>query len=315
MPATTTATRSQLSLPFGSHVGTVPTAPSQTAPITAPLSSDSTLSAAIATFAEQLTRRDIKEGTRWAMRHDLDTTGRILGMNRQVGSLAQADLERVTFELQATSQPSTVERRLSTFSQFVRWLTFKGCLKARLHVAVPKAVEKLPTVLSRDQVKALLEHTTQHRTCGTMQVSGDVRLAFLVRLILTTAMKRQDVLALKVTDLRLDATPPTVTVGKGTRARKIVVPAELNRFWTAYAEKYAPVERAFECSYKPLEEGMAEISKTLKWPATLGFTVLRWTAALRDLQSGMPPEQLRLKMGLSELQWTETLALLRRLAV
>jgi hypothetical protein len=43
---------------------------------------------------------------------------------------------------------------------------------------------------------------------------------------------------------------------------------------------------------------------------------LRWTAALRDLrQSGMPPDQLRLKMGLSELQWKETLALLRRLAV
>jgi len=93
------------------------------------------------------------------------------------------------------------------------------------------------------------------------------------------------------------------------------VPAELNRFWMAYAEKYTPVEMAFECSYKPLEEGMAEISKVFKWPVTLGFTVLRWTAALRDLQSGMPPEQLRLKMGLSELQWNETLALLRRLAV
>jgi hypothetical protein len=29
----------------------------------------------------------------------------------------------------------------------------------------------------------------------------------------------------------------------------------------------------------------------------------------------MPPEQLRLKMGLSELQWKETLAMLRRLGV
>jgi len=47
------------------------------------------------------------------------------------------------------------------------------------------------------------------------------------------------------------------------------------------------------------------------------FSALRWTAALRDLrQSGMPPDRLRLKMGLSALpRWKETLALLRRLAV
>jgi hypothetical protein len=29
---------------------------------------------------------------------------------------------------------------------------------------------------------------------------------------------------------------------------------------------------------------MAEISQALKWPATLGFTVLRWMAALALLQ-------------------------------
>lgn len=305
MPATTAAPYNQLAL-FG-HAGVAAIMPSPAAPaIPASLNSDSTLNAAIVAFVEQLAARDIKDGTRRAMGRDLDAAGRILGMARALGSLEQADIERVKAELQAISQPSTVERRLSTFSQFIRWLTFKGVLRAKLHVAVPKAVEKLPTILSRDQVKALLEHTTQ---------SGDVRLAFLVRLILTTAMKRLDVEALKVTDLHLDATPATVTVGKGIRARKIAVPAELTRFWLAYAAKYTPVELVFACNSKTTERDMLDVSTALKWPETLGFTVLRWTAAVRELQNGMSPEQLRLKMGLSELQWPETLALLKRLAV
>ena len=77
------------------------------------------------------------------------------------------------------------------------------------------------------------------------------------------------------------------------------------------------IERAFECSDKPLEGDLAQVSSALKWKQTLTFSALRWTAALRDLrQSGMPPDRLRLKMGLSALQrWKETLALLRRLAV
>jgi site-specific recombinase XerC len=305
------ATTYQLPLPFGSHAGNQPEAaprsPSENTP--AALTTHTRLSAAITAYTHLIAARDdVAPSTRYAMTRDLDVTGRILGMSLELNSLTPADIERVTASLLATAKPSTVERRLSTLSQFIRWLTFKGCVNARLRVAVPKAVEELPTILSRDQVKAVLDFTAQ---------SDDARLAFLVRLVLTTDMKRQDVLALKVADLHLDATPPMVRVGQGNKARKIVVPAdaELNRFWLAYAEKYTPVEMAFECSYKPLEGSLAQVSSALKWKQTLTFSALRWTAALRDLQGGMEPERLRIKMGLSALQWKETLALLKRLAV
>jgi integrase/recombinase XerD len=315
MSATTTRLSSpksvrQLPLPFGSHTGNQPEAAPRTPPeqsTPAALTAHTRLSAAITAYTHLIAARDdVTKGTRYAMTRDLDVTGRILGMSLELNSLTPADIERVTASLLATAKPATVERRLSTLSQFIRWLTFKGCVNARLRVAVPKAVEELPTILSRDQVQAVLDYTAQ---------SGDPRLAFLVRLVLTTAMKRQDVLALKVTDLHLEATPPMVRVGQGDKARKIVVPAELNRFWLAYAKSYAPVERAFEGSYKPLEGSLAQVSSALKWNQTLTFSASRWTAALHDLKSGMPPEQLRLKMGLSALQWKETLALLRRLEV
>jgi len=59
----------------------------------------------------------------------------------------------------------------------------------------------------------------------------------------------------------------------------------------------------------------ADVSGAIKWPRILEFNTLCWTAGLRDLRQGMDPEWLRLKLGLSERQWKETLALLKRLAV
>ena len=306
-------TYQQLPLPFDGHAGNQPDAaprslPERSAP--AVLTGHARLSAAITAYTHQLAaRNDVTDGTRQAMTHDLDVTGRILGMSLELNSLTLADMERVTAALKATAKPSTVERRLSTLSQFIRWLSRKGCVNARLRVVVPKAAAALPTVLSRDRVQAMLDYTAARGTRSARQ-------AFLVRLLLATAMKRQDVIALRVADLALDRDPPLVRVGQGHgMARGVAAPADLNRFWLAYVEKHSLVEKVFECDYQVLEKDMAEVSSALKWNGTLSFSTLRWTAALRDLQDGMEPERLRLKMGLSEMQWKETLALLRRLAV
>ena len=47
---------------------------------------------------------------------------------------------------------------------------------------------------------------------------------------------------------------------------------------------------------------------------SVSFEGLRWTAAVRDYRTGMPAERLRLKMGLSEISWRETLERIRLLA-
>ena len=326
-----TDTYRQLSLFNRAETMPTPTLQAKSAPMAtggasaAALTGHSQLSAAITTYAARLAARaDVAERTRQAMLRDLEVTGRILGMSRDLGSLTPSDLERVKLELKTTSKPSTVERRLSTLSQFVRWLVLKGCANSRLRVAVPQAAEALPTVLSPDQVKAMLSYTAERST----RSAAGARQAFLVRLLLATAMKKQDVLALGVDDLALDADPPLVRVGRESKARRIAAPADLDlrHFWQAYAAARLPDDGArrtfeyasgavFAYSYKTLENDLADVSGALKWPHILGFSTLRWTAALRDLQGGMEPERLRLKMGLSEMQWKETLALLRRLAV
>jgi integrase/recombinase XerD len=48
-------------------------------------------------------------------------------------------------------------------------------------------------------------------------------------------------------------------------------------------------------------------------PGGISFEMLRWTCAVRDFRSGMEPEQLRRKLGLSQMAWEDTLPKLQAL--
>lgn len=265
------------------------------------------LYAAIAAYIAYLTTRaDLADSSRAAMRNDLKIAGAALGMNRPVGSISKHDLDQLIATLSATSRPATVERRAATVNGLLRWLAAESALPDPPLIRLPRAESPLPTVLSRDQVTRLLEYTAS---------LDDPRPAFLVRLALTTALKRCEIAALRVEDLALNADPPHIAVrnAKKSKQRNISVPAALSRFWNAYRERYNPVERVFPVCERHLDHILEELGTALKMP--VNFSVLRWTAALRDFQSGMDPERLRRKLGLSVMTWTETLEQLRRLAV
>jgi len=272
-----------------------------------PIDPDTGLHAAIAAYNVHLAiRKDLADTSRYAMGRDLQVAGQILGMSRAVGSLSRADLEHLVAHLQATSSPATVARRGATVNGLLRWLSRQGALPGdppRVPVSQPDP--PLPTVLSRDQVARLLEFTAGMK---------DPRPAFLVRLVLTTGMKKHEVVALRVQHLALDADPPHVAVqGKRHKRRNILVPGVLRRFYEAYDGQYNPVEQVFPVSARRLDYILEDLAEALKMP--VNFTALRWTAALRELRGGMGPERLRRRLGLSRMAWPETLGRLRRLAV
>jgi integrase/recombinase XerD len=46
----------------------------------------------------------------------------------------------------------------------------------------------------------------------------------------------------------------------------------------------------------------------------VSFEMLRWNCAVRDFRSGMDPNRLRKKLGLSQVTWYETVEKLKKLA-
>jgi hypothetical protein len=46
----------------------------------------------------------------------------------------------------------------------------------------------------------------------------------------------------------------------------------------------------------------------------LSFDMCRWTCALRDFESGLDPDNVRQKLGISKIQWREIHLKLRQLS-
>ena len=205
-------------------------------------------------------------------------------------------------QLEVNSKRATIERRLYTLNGFVEWLRQHRAINADLRVPVIKAEPDLPRCLDPDQVQRLLAHA---------DALSDPRPGFLVRLVIETGLKRHEAVALRVGDLALSGSAPHVVVGQGVRARRVGVSEQWQPAWRAYSQQYAPVERVFDCTERMLTIVLDDLGTATHLPVTFG--VLRWTCALRKWREGMPPETLRLRLGLSERAWPETFERLRKL--
>jgi site-specific recombinase XerD len=264
------------------------------------------LHAAITAYSAYLDERDLADASRTAMRSDMDVAGRILGMHRSVEDLSRGALHHELVQaMHQQYSEATVARRVATVNGFIHWLAEQGAANLP-SIPTPKVDKDLPTVLSRGQVRRLLKVT---------EASQDARSAFLVRLLLTTGMKKHEVVALRVEDMRLDADPPYVAVkGEGYKRRNITVTPKLRPYYEAYKEQYGPLlDEVFTVTPRTLEYDLENLSEALTAP--VNFTSLRWTAALRDLQARIKPSRLRRKLGLAEDTWERTLERLQRLAV
>ena len=85
------------------------------------------------------------------------------------------------------------------------------------------------------------------------------------------------------------------------------------RVYRAYHSQHNPIEAVFPVSGRWLDQLLVATGELTGFP--INFTVLRWTCTLQDYLAGKPPEQLRIKVGLSVVAWQSVLDKLTRLAV
>jgi len=69
----------------------------------------------------------------------------------------------------------------------------------------------------------------------------------------------------------------------------------------------------FPWSQRRLEYLLEDLSLQAGLDKHLSFEMCRWTCALSDWQSGINPEKIRQKLGISKIQWREISMKLRRL--
>ena len=81
-----------------------------------------------------------------------------------------------------------------------------------------------------------------------------------------------------------------------------------------YAAQNDLSEKLFPWSPRRLEYILEDIGKEAGLENQLSFLMCRWTSALHDLTTGVEPNKIRQKLGISEIQWREVRMKLRKLA-
>src|SRR6266566_2877800 len=134
-------------------------------------------------------------------------------------------------------------------------------------------------------------------------------------------LKKEEVMGLKMEHIDLsNPDMPTITVhfdaatGKQHRERRLALPAEFTTILKRYLAKYHPTSELFVCTDRNLNYVLARAVKAANIKKRVTLQLLRDTFAVQQLKTGIPPETVREKLGLSDEAWSESREKYRRLA-
>ncbi len=285
-------------------------------PVTArpPLTPQSSLASAIGEWMEWMERKKMSPHTVKSFRSDLNLLARYYGRTKAIDSFGTKELQEFLTYLRegrdAPCSPKSYQRRVTSLKNFFKWLHDDEVLPRDvaaplIHIPVRTP---MPEILYDDEVAAMLSTAEQLRNDPD---KPDVRPYLLFTLLLKTAMKKGEVMAIGLEHLDLyNPDGPTVYVRYknprySLKERKLALPEDFPAAYTEYVEQYTPEEMLFDCTPRNLEyvlTGLAEAAGV----KTVSFESMRMTSAVRDHRDGMDPDLLRRKMGLSEITWRDT---------
>ena len=259
--------------------------------------------------------RGFTENTQQAFRLDMQILSDYLGPVRPLGEIATATLTAFVKWMEGPRgvpcSPKTLERRITTLKVFFGWLAEEGVLPR--DVAAPlihHAVSApLPDILTDAQIEAITA-VTQSMRSGSESRKPDTRPHLLFTLILNTGIKKGECVNIHINHIDLtNAERPALWIRykqarRRHKERRIPLPASWPKVLNEYLGQYPSRDFLFPWSARNLEYVLTGVATQAEVPR-LTFEMLRWTCAVRDFAAGMDRNDLRLKLGLSEISWYE----------
>ncbi len=244
---------------------------------------------------------------------DVGLLAQFLPPDQTIGSVTTKELNRffewMEKERDVPCSPKTLARRITSTKSFFRWLNQYGVLAVdpAEKVLQRSAISPLPQILTEDEVDTALAAADRHRR----DPKPDARPFALLHLLLATGVKKSECLGIHLNHIDLDAANgPQVFIRYASPAnrykeRKLPLPEDWLPAYQEYFEQYRPVDQLFPWSPRRLEYLLEDIGEEAGLKKHLSFDMCRWTCAVRDFQSGMEPDKVRQKLGISKIQWRE----------
>lgn len=289
---------------------------------TAHITPETTLPIALNAWRYYLIDQGRSEHTLKAFIGDLNLLNSYLPPDKTIGNISTTDLNNflnwMIKERNVPCSPKTLSRRITSIKSFFRWLHESGVL---LSDPAEKVIQKsvispLPIVLTSDEVKLITEIAQKYRYSD----KPDARYYTLFRLLITTGIKKSECLNIALNHLVLDEEEePYLYVRYKNpqyryKERKISLPTDWVDAFHEYKAQYEITDQLFPWTARRLEYLLEDLSNDAGLEKHLSFDMCRWTCALNDWNSGMDPNKIRQKLGVSKIQWREIRMKLRKLS-
>jgi site-specific recombinase XerD len=289
---------------------------------TAHISSQTPLGPAIKAWELFLYDQGRSPNTVKAFLSDVRLLTQFLPPDRSVGAVTTNDLnhffEWMEKERDIPCSPKTLARRITSTKSLFRWLNQYGVLMMdpAEKVLQRSAISPLPQLLDEEEVDLALAAADRHRR----DQKPDARPFALLHLLLSTGIKKSECLGIHLNHIDLEAPAGAqvfIRYASPTnryKERKIELPEDWLPVFDEYIEQYQPVDQLFPWSPRRLEYLLEDIGEEAGLKKHLSFDMCRWTCALRDFESGLDPDNVRQKLGISKIQWREIHLKLRQLS-
>jgi len=253
---------------------------------------------------------------------DLNLLASYLPPDQKIGSISTRELNNFLDWMQTKRgipcSPKTLSRRITSLKSFFRWLAQYGAILVNpAEKVVQKSVRSpLPAVMYPEEMHAALEAAQRYRQAE----KPDARYYVLLKLLLDTGIKKGELLTLTTNHIDREAPGGPILFVRYSnpkyryKERKISITEEWLEAFDEYSGQYDLSDKLFPWSPRRLEYLLEDLGKEIGLEDQLSFLMCRWTCALTDLASGMEPNKIRQKLGISDIQWREVRLKLRRLA-
>lgn len=253
---------------------------------------------------------------------DLQLLAKFLPPDKTVGTVTTKDLNNFLTWLQTgrgiPCSPKSLARRITSIKAFFRWLHKSGRIMVdpAEKVVQQSVISPLPTVLTRSEQEKVIQVAEKYRQAK----KPDARPYTLLKLLLSTGIKKGECLAININHIDLQAPGGPIlfvryaSPGNRYKERKIDLPAEWVESYQEYLTQYQPKDVVFPWSPRRLEYLLEDLGEEAGIDKHLSFDMCRWTSVLRDWQSDLEHEQIRQKLGISKIQWREISMKLRQLS-
>ncbi|MFZ4828819.1 MAG: tyrosine-type recombinase/integrase [Phototrophicaceae bacterium] len=202
----------------------------------------------------------------------------------------------------------TYARRVTSLKVFFKWLRSINVLGHDPAKSVVQRNQEAP--LSYALTTLEIQEAIRFSQTMRRKDETDTRPQVLLKLLLETAIKKNEAMRLVVSDIHREAEEPYLhiyqTAQNVYKERKIPISQEWLARFEQYKLQYRITEKVFTCTARNLEYILSDIGEGAGLPTRLSFEVLRWTSAVQDTRQGLDAETIREKLGLSRISWVET---------